>query len=425
MSRSAGAWVRGAIVGVAVAGLLVALVAWLNVRGEAAIALPAATVDGSPQTLARGAYLARAGNCAACHTERGGAPYAGGRGIETPFGTVFASNLTRDDETGLGRWSADHFWRALHHGRSIDGRLLYPAFPYPSYTQVTREDADALYAFLRSQAPVRQANKPHALRFPYNTQTALAVWRALFFRAEAFAPRADRDAAWNRGAYLVQGLGHCVACHSTRNALGATGDRLDLSGGLIPMQRWYAPSLVGADEASVAAWDTQRIVDLLRSGTSPHGSVMGPMAEVVLRSTQHLSDEDLQAMARFLKDLPQQAAAAREEFKPDAGLLRRGQAIYDDRCVQCHGEQGQGAPGAYPPLAGSRKVQMMSPVNLVRAVLHGGFAPATAANPRPYGMPPFGQDLDDADVAAVVSYLRNAWGNSAPPVTALEVLKLR
>jgi mono/diheme cytochrome c family protein len=410
--------VRGAIVGVAVTGLLVALVAWLNVRGEAPIVLPAASVDSSPQTLARGAYLARAGNCAGCHTERGGAPYAGGRGIDTPFGTVHASNLTPDAETGLGRWSPDHFWRALHHGRSIDGRLLYPAFPYPNYTQVTREDADALYAFLRSQPAV-------ALRLPYNTQAALAVWRALFFRAEAFEPRTDKSAEWNRGAYLVQGLGHCAACHSTRNAFGATGDRLDLSGGLIPMQRWYAPSLVGADEASVAAWDPQRIAEWLRSGTSPHGSVKGPMAEVVFRSTQHLGDEDLQAMAVFLKDLPLQPAAEREEFKPDAELLRRGQAIYNDRCVSCHGEQGQGAVNAYPPLAGSRKVQMASSVNLVRVVLHGGFAPATAANPRPYGMPPFGQDLNDAEVAAVVSYLRNAWGNSAPTVSELEVLKLR
>jgi mono/diheme cytochrome c family protein len=425
MSGSTGAWVRGSVVGTAVAGLLVALVAWLNVRGEASIVLPDAAVDNAPQTLARGAYLARAGNCAACHTERGGAPYAGGRGIDTPFGTVFASNLTPDAETGIGHWSADHFWRAMHHGRSKDGRLLYPAFPYPSYTQVTREDADALYAFLRSQPAVTQANKPHTLRFPFNTQAALAVWRALFFRAEAFEPRADRSAPWNRGAYLVQGLGHCVACHSTRNAFGATGDRLDLSGGLIPMQRWYAPSLVGADEASVATWDTQRIADLLRSGTSPHGSVMGPMAEVVFRSTQHLSDDDLQAMAVFLKDLPQQPAAEREAFKPDPELLRRGQAIYDDRCVACHGEQGQGAANAYPPLAGSRKVQMASAVNLVRVVLHGGFAPTTAANPRPYGMPPFGQDLNDAEVAAVVSYLRNAWGNSAPTVSELEVLKLR
>jgi mono/diheme cytochrome c family protein len=408
--------VRGAIVGVAVTGLLVALVAWLNVRGEAPIVLPAAAVDSSPQTLARGAYLARAGNCAGCHTERGGAPYAGGRGIDTPFGTVHASNLTPDAETGLGRWSPDHFWRALHHGRSIDGRLLYPAFPYPNYTQVTREDADALYAFLRSQPAVAQANKPHALRLPYNTQAALAVWRALFFRAEAFEPRTDKSAEWNRGAYLVQGLGHCAACHSTRNAFGATGDRLDLSGGLIPMQRWYAPSRGGADAATLAAGDPHRLAEWLRSGTSPHGSVKGPMAEVVFRSTQHLGDEDLQAMAVFLKDLPLQPAAEREEFKPDAELLRRGQAIYNDRCVSCHGEQGQGAVNAYPPLAGSRKVQMASSVNLVRVVLHGGFAPATAANPRPYGMPPF---------AAVVSYLRNAWGNSAPTVSELEVLKLR
>lgn len=425
MNRPRIAWMRAVGLVAGLAAVLAALVAWLNVRGEDPIATSPAAVDASPQSVARGAYLARAGNCAACHTDRGGQPFAGGKGIETPFGTVYASNLTPDADTGLGRWSAAHFWRAMHHGRSSDGRLLYPAFPYPSYTQVTREDADALFAFLRSQPPVAQANRPHDLRFPFNTQAALAVWRALFFRAEAFEPRTDRSAQWNRGAYLVQGLGHCVACHSTRNALGATGDALELDGGLIPMQRWYAPSLVAADEASVAAWDTQRVVDLLRTGTSAHGSVMGPMAEVVFRSTQHLTDDDLRSMALFLQDLPQTPPVARDDPKPDADVMRRGQAVYEDRCVQCHGEQGEGAAGAYPPLAGSRKVMLASPVNLVRVVVSGGFAPTTAGNPQPYGMPPFGQALTDAEIAAVVTYLRNAWGNSAPPVTELEVLKVR
>lgn len=419
---------RLALVAAAVAvpiALAVAVVAWLNLRGEAGPGGAPSVATVTQQVVERGAYLARAGNCAGCHTARGGAAYAGGRGIPTPFGTVFAGNLTPDADTGLGRWSADDFWRALHNGRSKDGRLLYPAFPYPSYTQVTRTDADAIFAFLRSLPPVVQANRPHALRFPYDRQAALAVWRALYFRAGSFEPEPDRSAAWNRGAYLVRGLGHCIACHSTRNALGATSGEAELGGGPIPMQNWIAPSLASADEAGVAHWKTEDVVALLKTGTSPHGSVLGPMAEVVFRSTQYLDDADLQAIAVFLKDLPPVAAARRVPAPPDQAVMTRGAALYEDRCAGCHGDEGQGAPGAYPALAGSRKLTMASPINVVRVVVDGGFAPATAGHPRPYGMPPFGQSLADREIADVVSYVRNAWGNRAGAVSELEVLRAR
>lgn len=408
--------------------MLAALVAWLNVRGEAPLPATEPPLASSPALVQRGAYLARAGNCMGCHTARGGAPYAGGRGIDTPFGTVFASNLTPDPDTGLGRWTASEFWRALHHGRSRDGRLLYPAFPYPNYTRVTREDADAILAYLRSLPPVHQATPAHRLRFPYNTQAALAVWRALFFRPEPYQPRADRPAVWNRGAYLVEGLGHCAACHAPRNALGATRDAPSLGGGVIPMQGWYAPSLAAPTEAGVAGWSTQDVVDLLGTGVSAQGSVIGPMAEVVFMSTQHLDAADLQAVATYLRELPQHpvpAVAAADVERADPATLERGERIYARSCAQCHGEQGEGQPGAYPRLAGNRAVTMAQATNLVQVIMHGGYLPATTGNPRPYGMPPFAQQLDDRDIAAVTTYLRQSWGNMAPPVLPLEVQRLR
>lgn len=404
------------------------LVAALNFRGEAPIAEEPAPFASTPAQIARGEYLARAGNCIGCHTARGGAAYAGGLGVRTPFGIVYSSNLTPDAKTGIGTWSAPHFFRAMHNGRSKDGRLLYPAFPYPSYTHIAREDSDAIYAYLRTLAPVEQPQTAHRLRFPYNSQAALAVWRALFFEPAAFEADPARTPEWNRGAYLVRGLGHCVACHSPRNAFGATSGKLELSGGLIPMQGWYAPSLTSAREAGVAHWDTQHVVDLLKTGISPRGSVMGPMAEVVFRSTQYLSESDLRAMAVFLKSLPVAGDAVTQSLtRPSADdpLMRRGAKLYERECAQCHGDEGEGAQGAYPPLAGNRAVMMDVPANVIRVVLSGGFLPATAGNPRPYGMPPYAHVMSDADIAAVVTYIRSAWGNAAAPVSQLDVMQSR
>lgn len=419
------AWLRRLLVLLVLAAALVALVAWLNVRGEAPIddGNAAAPFAATPQQIAQGAAIARAGNCAACHTARGGADYAGGLGIATPFGTVYTSNLTPDADTGLGRWTPAAFWRAMHHGRSADGRLLYPVFPYTSYTQVSRTDSDALFAYLQSLPPVAQTNRPHELAFPYSSQAALAVWRALFFRAAEFVPEATQSAEWNRGAYLVRGLGHCAACHAERNVLGASSGALALQGGVIPMQHWYAPSLASIREASVAHWEPAQIVALLKTGTSDHGSVIGPMADVVFGSTQHMSDADLQAMAIFLKALPQKTSTPPVAQAPEAAQLSNGAKVYKDHCAQCHGEQGEGARGAYPALAGNRMVTMDQPANLVQIVLHGGFAPATAGNPRPYGMPPFQQTLDGPQIAAVLTYIRRAWGHTASAVTPLQVIQ--
>ena len=405
--------------------LAAALVAWLNMRGEQPVSDQVASDAPRMEQVQRGAYLARAGNCAACHTERGGAAYAGGKALATPFGIVFASNLTPDPETGIGNWSADHFWRALHHGRSRDGRLLYPAFPYTEYTHVTREDSDALYAFLRTMPRVNRSNQPHDLRFPYSTQAALAVWRALYFRPGEFQPEPDKPAEWNRGAYLVRGLGHCAACHAPRNFMGASQDNPGLSGGLIPMQNWYAPSLAAPAEAGVQDWSEADVIGLLKNGISAQGAAMGPMAEVVYGSTQHLDDADLRAMAAFLRELPRHAPSPQPETRVGSGVLELGAKLYRAQCAECHGGKGEGQGGIYPPLAGHRTVTQGSSANLIKVIMHGGFTPTTEGNPRPYGMPPFGQSLDNAEIAALASYVRSAWGNRASGVTPFDVNRVR
>jgi mono/diheme cytochrome c family protein len=412
--------------------LLIALVVLIG-RQLSAEALPPLTTPpapADPALIARGAYLARAGNCAACHTARGGDPYAGGRGIETPFGTVFAGNLT-PDATGLGAWSAHAFWRAMQHGQSRDGRLLYPAFPYESFSRITREDSDALYAFLRSLPPVAQANRPHALRFPYNTQAALAVWRELYFEPAAFQPDPSQTAEWNRGAYLVQGLGHCAACHSPRDALGGVDSARALDGGLMPGRGWYAPSLRAAHEAGPSATPGASTIELLKTGVTAGASAMGPMAEVVFNSTQHLNDADLGAIGQYLAAQVLPLAPPPAAPAAPSAQLELGEKVYKQHCLDCHGEQGQGAAReggtgmAYPPLAGNRAVRLASPVNAVQAVLGGGFAPATAGHPQPYGMPPFRTLLNDTEIAAVTSFIRQRWGHQASAVTPLDVQGIR
>ena len=408
--------------------LLLCLVAtaaglWWSERDDLQTSSAAEPFVATPQQVARGAYLARAGNCASCHTARGGKPYAGGVGIATPFGTVFSSNLTPDAANGLGQWSAADFWRALHHGRSRDGRLLYPAFPYTSYTLVSREDSDALLAYFKSLPGVSRPNQAHALDFPYNSQSALAVWRALFFKPGAYTVNAGKSTDWNRGAYLVRGLGHCAECHADRNALGASKDPLQLNGGLVPLQRWYAPSLAAVHEGGVGQGDAEQTIALLKTGVTEGRSAMGPMAEVVYRSTQYLSDPDLKAMVEYLKELPRPSEQTEVPGSVEkSAQFSDGERIYSQHCAQCHGELGEGAQGAYAPLAGNRAVLLASPANLVQAVLNGGYPPSTQGNPRPYGMPPFRQTLDDAQVASVLTYIRQAWGNAAAPVSVRNVI---
>ncbi len=392
-----------------------------SVRGTRSLSAAADSSSG----LERGRYLVAAGDCIACHTAIGGASFAGGRAIETPFGTVYASNITPDAASGIGAWSREDFWRALHDGRSKDGRMLYPAFPYPNFAKVAREDADAMFDYLRTLPAVSRRNRPHALRFPYNTQAALGAWRLLFFRPGVFQPEPAHGAEWNRGAYLVRGLGHCDACHASRNMFGAVSHSLDLGGGLIPMQNWYAPPLGSSAGAGVYGWQARDVVGLLRSGISPRGMAMGPMAEVVYRSTQHLSADDARAIAAYLQASMAKPASQRPTGAGDPRTLARGEAVYGDHCADCHGENGEGAFPAYPSLARNPSVSAPLAANAIKAVLNGGYAPATAANPRPYGMPPYFSQLSDEDVAAVLSYVRASWGNDGGPVSSLDVEKYR
>lgn len=417
-------WMRRLGIIVVAVALLAVLVAWLNLRGEAPLEQGTTAATASAAVIERGAYLARAGNCIGCHTTVGGAEFAGGRGVETPFGTVFASNITPHPVTGIGNWSPGDFWRAIHHGRSKDGRLLYPAFPYPSFTTITREDSDALHAHLRSVKPVEQANRRHDLRFPYGTQAALAVWRALFFGPAEFVPEPQRGADWNRGKYLVQGLGHCAACHSGRNVLGGIAMNAEYAGGLMPDRTWYAPSLASPAQAGVQGWPRDEVIELLKVGVSTRASVAGPMAEVVYSSTQHLDERDLGAIARYLASLPAQEPESSEVDRATPETLQRGGKLYEQHCASCHGDDGQGVADIYPALAGNRAVTLDVPNNVVQLIRKGGFAPTTAGNPRPFGMPPFGQVLGNDDIAAVATYIRQSWGNVAVPVSALDVRRV-
>lgn len=404
--------------------LLCVFIAWP--RNDMIASTSPAAYAGTPANIARGAYLSKAGNCMACHTTRGGVPYAGGRALETPFGRVMSPNITSDPTTGIGAWTPDDFWNALHNGKARDGRLLYPAFPYTSYTKVTRGDADALYAYLRTVAPHKANRQPHALRFPYNQQFMLAGWRLLYFTPGVYTSTQTQSNQWNRGAYLVEGLGHCAACHSSRNSLGASED--GLKGGMIETLGWYAPALDSAAEAGLGNWDLPQIVALLKTGVSERATVAGPMAHVVGQSLQHVSNSDVTAMAVYLKSLTPQKTLPPIEMPqgPQAErVLAAGKKTYEAQCIQCHGSDGKGLPPHYPPLAGNRALTMNNAANPIRIILNGGFAPTTGGNPRPYGMPPYSQVLDDQEIANVVSYMRASWGNRAPPVTSSEVNRYR
>ncbi len=379
--------------------------------------------------IARGEYLAQAGDCVACHTAPGGKLFAGGRAMPTPFGTLFTSNVTPDKETGIGKWSVDQFYKVMHTGRFPDGGLIYPAMPFASYTKVTRADSDAIYAFMMSVPSVKQPNRPHELKFPYNNRSLILGWRTLFFTEGEYKADTTKSEEWNRGAYLVQGLGHCAMCHTAINALGGSSESKAFQGGLIPMQNWYAPSLTSNKEGGLGDWTIEEISDLLRTGVSNRGAVYGPMADVTYNSLQYMTEQDTRAMAVYLKSLGDHDTPDRSPPSTSAPesslLLTLGQSVYADKCASCHGVQGKGMPPHYPPLAGNQSIQMASAVNPIRMVLNGGYPPGTSGNPMPYGMPPFAQSLSDDEVAAVVTYIRVAWGNHGKAVSATEANTLR
>jgi mono/diheme cytochrome c family protein len=415
--------------GIATALVLAALlVVYLNHPGSLPQRVDQVAPSATSQTISRGEYLARAGDCVACHSQPNGKPFAGGRAMATPFGSFYVPNITPDDDTGIGRWSADEFYRMMHTGVSRDGTLMYPVMPFASYTQVTRSDSDAIFSYLMSVPPVKLANRPHALSFPFNQRDLLIGWRTLYFKPGEYISEPKQTPEWNRGAYLVQGLGHCAMCHTAINALGGSSESKAFEGGMIPNQNWFAPSLTANRETGLGTWDVKDIADLLQVGASHRGAVYGPMAEVVYNSLQYLTDDDAHAMAVYLKALPPRDA---EPLPTDQArlvnptALELGLKVYGVQCAVCHGADGKGQTPAYPPLAGNPSITMSTPVNSIRMVLNGGYAPGTRKNPRPHGMPPFSQLLDDEQVAAVVTYIRVAWQNNGTPVSPAQVNDLR
>ncbi|MBS6359949.1 cytochrome c [Burkholderia sp.] len=398
-----------------------------TLHGNAAVA---ATPADQAALVKKGEYLARVGDCIACHTVRGGKPFAGGLPMATPFGTMYTPNITPDDQNGIGKWTSDDFYRAMHTGRSKDGSLLYPGFPFASYTKVTRADSDAIYAYLRSVAPVSVPSRPHELKFPFNNRNLLIGWRTLFFKEGEYKPDPTKSVEWNRGAYLVEGLGHCSMCHTSINMMGGPVNSAAFAGGLIPLQNWYAPSLTNDKELGLGDWHVQELSDLLQAGVSNKGAVFGPMADVVHNSLQYMTDEDTRAMSTYLKSIPQKAEAPKNmQYEPSKqfgnALFDQGKKIYADNCATCHAANGEGKAPAYPPLAQNHSIVMESAVNPIRMVLNGGYPPSTFKNPRPYGMPPFAQSLSNQEVAAVVTYIRMSWGNNGTPISPQQVSDLR
>lgn len=409
-------------------GLATSTAALADNTPSTATSMPSATALAAqlsdPAIIAKGKYMAQAGDCVSCHTASNGKPFAGGRAITTPFGTLFTPNITPDATTGLGKWSFDDFWQALHYGKGRQGQLLYPAFSYTSFTRVKKDDAVALFAYLKSLEPVRRQDLKPQLDFPFSIRKTLYAWRALYFTPGVYQPDTTQSPQWNRGAYLVKGLGHCNECHTERNSLGAMNQDTLLSGGTIPAQGWYAPDLSMKPGGGLEGWTRQDIVELLKTGTSSRGAVFGPMADVVRNSTQHLTDADLNAIAVYLDSLPARATK-HVEATAKAANYAAGKQVFEKNCAACHGSKGQGADAIYPPLAGNSTVIEPTGISAIRSVLLGGFPPATAGNPQPYSMPPYAPTLSDDEVAAVVNYIRQSWGNMATPVQAVDVKKYR
>jgi len=377
-----------------------------------------AAVDEFQTQVQRGEYLARAGDCVSCHTS-GSQKSAGGVRLETKFGYMLAPNITPDKKTGIGLWSADDFYRALHDGVNRAGSDMYPTMPYDSYTEVTRADVDAIYAYLRTVKPVTRKVDVNHLRFPFNERWTMAAWRELYFDERTFTPIAAQSAAWNRGAYLVQGLGHCSECHSPRNALGAVKTSEKFKGADI--DGWFALNLSEDMAIGLGSWSIDDIAGYLKTGVLEGKTTsVGPMAEVIHNSLRYLSAADLQAIGTYLKSMPPDSPlrAGRRAFDPTRAA---GARLYIERCMGCHQATGRGIPGAFPPLRGNGTVVALDPADILEVVLRG-IPPQYARGP----MPSFARVLNDEQIASVANYVRTSWGNAAEPnATAATVEKLR
>lgn len=385
----------------------------------------AATAAGDGTMPAHGEYLARLGNCTTCHTARGGAPLAGGRPFVTQWGTLYSSNLTPDPETGIGDWTQDEFRHAMKHGVSRHG-ALYPAFPFQNFQHLSNYDIDAIFVWLRGRPAVAMPVPENRLESLAGWRPAMIGWRMLFHRPSPLPEAPERDADWQRGRYLVEGLGHCAMCHGQRGAWGSMEPMLRHAGGDIPGQGWHAPAL---DRDALARWRVPDLAEYLRTGVAPQASAYGPMAEVIQSSLQYLTDDDARAMATYLLDLPPAPRIARRVVYPAEPASRwvgiASATLYEAHCGDCHGADGRGRERVYPPLAGNPHVMAADPVNLIRVTLFGAAAPTTAGNPAPHSMPPFTGRLSDEDLIAILNHVRGSWGNEATAINANQLRAVR
>ncbi len=371
----------------------------------------------------KGRYLATAADCVACHTiQNNGKPFAGGRAIETPFGNIVSPNITPDAETGIGSWTDEQFDKAVRNGIRPNGSRLYPAMPYTSYTKMSRDDVVAIRAYLNTVEPVRHPVVANTLPFPFNIRASMRVWDALYFRPGEFKPDPQKPADWNRGAFLVDGPGHCMACHTPKSFLGGDKSGEYLRGSFL--QDWFAPNITSDDRVGLGRWSSEDIVAYLKTGHNRITAATGPMAEEIEHSTSKLKDEDLAAMATYLKSVPGSADSP-APLKADDPVMMAGQAIYRDQCAACHQIDGKGVPQLFPSLAESPGVRSRDATTLIRIVLRGARSVATAQEPTAPGMPSFGRQLNDEQIAAVTSYVRNAWGRPAAAVASADVSKMR
>lgn len=412
------------------------VIATLALLGSASVS--AAEVD-QQALVKQGEYLARAGDCVACHTAKDGQPFAGGLPMETPIGVIYSTNIT-PDKTGIGDYSFEDFDQAVRHGVAKDGSTLYPAMPFPSYARVSDADMQALYAyFMKGVAPVVRDNQDSDIPWPLSMRWPLSIWRWMFAPSvETPALATDSDPVISRGAYLVEGLGHCGACHTPRaltmqeKALSASDGSAFLSGSA-PLEGWIAKSLRGDHKDGLGSWSEEQLVQFLKTGRSDRSAVFGGMSDVVVHSMQYMSEADLTAIARYLKSLPandpkdqphsydQQVAEAL--WKGDDS--QPGAAVYIDNCAACHRTDGQGYTRVFPALAGNPVLQSADATSLIHIVLKGGTLPATHSAPSTFTMPPFAWRLSDQEVADVVNFIRGSWGNQASAVEAGDVAALR
>jgi mono/diheme cytochrome c family protein len=394
------------------------LIALLPLIATGAVAEPDNYVD-----IVRGKALVTAGDCVACHTAPGGAPFAGGLPLQTPFGVIMTPNITPDNATGIGSWSANDLARAMHEGRRPGGTYLYPAFPYPYYTKVARADVDAIYAYLRSLPAVANSVNRNTLPFPFNIRLSMTGWNSLFFTPGTFAADPKRSDEFNRGAYLVEGLGHCGACHTPFNAFGASKASQYLQGNQI--DNWTAPNITNDMHSGLGKWSTEDIVQYLRNGQTRFSLASGPMKDVIENSTSKMPDADLKAIAVYLKERGAAGSLTPVPLASSDPRMQAGEAIFTDTCSACHSRSGAGVEHLFPKLAGNVVAAQDDPASLIRIVIAGGRAAATEERPTSPAMPSLGYRLNDDEVAAVVTYVRNSWGNAASPVSADTVKAVR